>query len=79
MKLQADISNASVERPNELESTARGAAMLAGIGAGLFASGSEAAKMVKIERSFEVTMEESERRLRREAWQNAIRRARSTS
>jgi glycerol kinase len=79
MQLQADVSKASVERPNELESTARGAAMLAGIGAGLFASGGEAAKMVKIERAFEVTMEEAERRLRREAWQEAIRRARSLS
>lgn len=79
MQLQADISKASVERPNELESTARGAAMLAGIGAGLFASGHEAAKMVRIERAFEVTMTEAERRLRREAWQDAVRRARSTS
>lgn len=77
MQLQADLSNLSVERPNELESTARGAAMLAGVGAGLFGSGREAAKMVKIERAFEVTMEESERRRRREAWQFAVRRARS--
>lgn len=79
MQLQADISNASVERPNELESTARGAAMLAGVGAGIFASGREAAKMVRIERTFEVTMDEAERSRRLVAWQDAVRRARSTS
>lgn len=77
MKLQADIARVSVDRPNELESTARGAAMLAGVGAGLFASGREAAKMVKIERTFEVTMEEPERRQKRAAWEDAVRRARS--
>jgi glycerol kinase len=77
MQLQADVAAVSVQRPNELESTARGAAMLAGVGAGLFASGRDAAKMVKIERTFEVTMEETERRHRRVAWQDAVRRARS--
>jgi len=77
MQLQADFAAVSVQRPNELESTARGAAMLAGVGAGLFASGRDAAKMVKIERTFEVTMEETERRHRRAAWQDAVRRARS--
>ncbi|MFZ5893233.1 MAG: glycerol kinase GlpK [Myxococcota bacterium] len=78
MQLQADLAQVPVERPNELESTARGAAMLAGVGAGLFASGRDAAKMVKIERSFEVRMEAEERHRRLAAWQDAVRRARST-
>jgi glycerol kinase len=78
LQLQADLSRASVERPNELESTARGAAMLAGVGAGLFPNGREAAKMVRMERVFEVKMDETERRERRLAWQDAIRRARSS-
>lgn len=78
MKLQADISSVSVERPNDLESTARGAAMLAGVGAGIFPDKSEAAKMVEISRTFEVTMDASERLTRRTAWRDAVRRARST-
>ncbi|MGC4092610.1 MAG: glycerol kinase GlpK [Polyangiaceae bacterium] len=78
MQLQADLAQVPVERPNELESTARGAAMLAGLGCGLFASGREAAKMVKIDRSFEVRMEAEERNRRSSAWQDAVRRARST-
>ncbi|HET9929251.1 MAG TPA: glycerol kinase GlpK [Polyangiaceae bacterium] len=78
MQLQADLAGVSVERPNELESTARGAAMLAGVGAGIFANGRDAAKMVKIDRHFEVRMEASERQRRLVAWQDAVRRARST-
>jgi glycerol kinase len=78
MELQADLAGVPVERPNELESTARGAAMLAGVGAGLFANGREAAKMVRIDREFEVRMEVQERQRRLLAWQDAVRRARST-
>jgi glycerol kinase len=77
MQFQADVARVSVERPNELESTARGAAMLAGVGAGLFASGAEAKKMLRIERTFEVRMDAAERERRLMAWQDAVRRARS--
>src|SRR4029434_4319859 len=38
LEFQSAISRVSVERPSELESTARGAAMLAGLGAGMFHS-----------------------------------------
>lgn len=79
MQLQADVSQLSVERPNELESTARGAAMLAGVGAGLFANGRDAAKMVRIERTFEVRMDEAERSRRLAAWQDAVRRVQSNT
>ena len=78
MQIQSDLARVSVERPNELESTARGAAMLAGVGAGLFQRGAEAARMLKIDRVFEVRMEEAERGRRLTAWQDAVRRARSS-
>ena len=42
----------TVERPTELESTARGAAMLAGLGAGLFSSPNDAARMIRLDRAF---------------------------
>ena len=77
MQLQADLANVSVERPNELESTARGAAMLAGVGAGLFHSGHDAAKMVKIQKTFEARMNQAERHRRQDDWRSAVRRARS--
>src|SRR5690606_12728416 len=75
MQFQSDISNVVVERPSELESTARGAAMLAGIGAGLFPSGREAGRMVGIERTFDVTMTEQERARRLVQWNDAVRRS----
>jgi glycerol kinase len=77
MQLQSDLSGLTVERPMDLESTARGAAMLAGLGAGLFKGGADAAKMVKIDRTFSVAMPETERTARRAAWADAIRRTRA--
>jgi glycerol kinase len=78
MELQAGVSGLTVERPRELESTARGAAMLAGLGAGIYASGREAAKIVKLDRAFPATMGTEERASRLSAWQDAVGRARST-
>src|SRR5690606_40338974 len=77
LELQADVGGVAVERPNELESTARGAAMLAGVGVGVFHDGRDAVKMVKIEKTFEVGMDDLERQRRLTAWAHAVRRARS--
>jgi glycerol kinase len=76
MQFQSDFSAITVERPSELESTARGAAMLGGIGAGLFESGREAGRMVRIERTFTVAMSANERKNRLEQWNDAVRRSR---
>jgi len=76
MQFQSDISGVVVERPAELESTARGAAMLAGVGAGLFKAQGEAARMARVARSFEPTMGADERAARRGGWQEAVRRTR---
>jgi glycerol kinase len=77
MQLQADVADIAIERPWELESTARGAAMLAGVGAGLFATLEEAAGMSKVDRSFRVEMPADERAAHRRRWAAAISRARS--
>jgi glycerol kinase len=78
LQLQAGISELTVERPLDLESTARGAAMLAGLGAGVFADGRAAAKIVKLDRAFPATMRAEERASRLTGWQDAVARARST-
>src|SRR5262249_21558159 len=52
IQFQADVAEVAIERPAELESTARGAAMLAGVGAGLFRTLAEAAGMSKADRAF---------------------------
>ncbi len=76
MQDQSDVSNLVVERPAELESTARGAAMLAGVGAGFFGSGTDASRMAKVERKFEPRLTASDRASRLEAWNDALDRAR---
>jgi glycerol kinase len=77
MQMQSDFSAVSVERPTELESTARGAAMLAGVGAGLFRTPSEAAGMSRLARSFTPGLSEAERREIGGRWEEAVSRARS--
>lgn len=77
MQTQSDLSNLTVERPEELESTARGAAMLAGIGAGLFQSGADASRMARIRTKFEPSMTEGERSARLSRWKDAVGKARS--
>ena len=76
MQFQADISGLTVERPTELETTARGAAMLAGIGAGLFKSSRDAAQMVKIKDTFNVEMDDAARKTHLDGWTQAVARAR---
>jgi glycerol kinase len=77
MQFQADVSGVSVERPKDIESTGRGAAMLAGVGAGLceFAS---AAKMLRIDRTFKPEMPAAQRDQHLAQWKDAVRRARTT-
>jgi glycerol kinase len=77
LELQASFSHLSVDRPTELESTARGAAMLAGVGAGLFKSGAEAAAVWRLERSFDPALSAEDRKSARSRWLDAVRRARS--
>ena len=78
MQFQSDVSGLAVERPEELESTARGAAMLAGIGAGVFRDGPDAARALRVERRFEPSMGSAERAAARKRWDDAVRRTRSS-
>ena len=78
MQFQSDISDLCIERPLELESTARGAALLAGVGAGLFSSVSQVATVVEHPERFESQMTETARREHLECWQDAVRRTRSS-
>jgi len=78
MQRQSDFSAVSVERPTELESTARGAAMLAGLGVGLFRTMSEAAGMSRVDRVFDPRIDGTERLRIRATWEEAVGRARSS-
>ena len=76
MQFQADVAAVAVERPTEIESTGRGAAMLAGVGAGLCEVAS-AAKMLKLERSFAPAMPAKAREAHLAQWKDAVARTRS--
>jgi glycerol kinase len=78
MEFQANVSNLVVERPAELESTARGAAMLAGVGVGLFASAAQTAGMSKATKVFRANVDAATRDKWRASWADAVRRARSS-
>jgi len=67
-----DVSDLVVERPVELESTARGAALLAGGGVSLFAHGLRGRQMTKNQKKFEPTMAASARNLRLASRNDAV-------
>jgi len=68
----ADMLELAVERPQFVETTALGAAMLAGVGAGLFGSLDEAAAMRGAVERFAPAMDAAVRDARLAAWRKAV-------
>ena len=68
----ADILGVDVERPVDVETTARGAAVLAGIGSGLLGGFDEAAQLWKLDRAFVSKMDDFRREALRRGFQNAV-------
>jgi glycerol kinase len=69
----ADSLGVTVERPRVIETTALGAAMLAGVGAGLFADLAAASAMAAPDRSFVPQIDAGARQNRRTRWARAVR------
>ncbi len=76
MQFQADILGIPVVRPMVLETTALGAALLAGLGVGLYQSKEETAQMVKPDLTFRPVMDAHHRDLALHGWHRAVERAR---
>ena len=76
MQFQADILGVPVIRPAVLETTALGAALLAGIGAGVYAGKEEAAAMVHPDLTFHPRMADRDRDLALYGWHRAVERSR---
>jgi len=68
----ADILDLEVERPEFVETTALGAAMLAGVGVGMFGSLEEASAMRGAVERFEPKMGEADRAERLREWKQAV-------
>ena len=72
MQFLADILGAPVDRPVNTETTAQGAAWLAGYKAGLCPGPQEYAKAWQLDRRFEPQMDEAARDARYAAWRRAV-------
>jgi glycerol kinase len=68
----ADVLGLTVERPRFVETTALGAAMLAGVGCGMFASLEEAAAMRGTVERFQPAMASEVREARLAGWKKAV-------
>ena len=76
MQIQADLLGVSVQRPRCVETTALGAAYLAGLAAGLWHDRDEIAALHNIDRSFEPRRDEVWRASHRAQWKRAVDTAR---
>jgi glycerol kinase len=79
MQFQADLLGVPVVRPQVTETTALGAAYLAGLATGFWANPEELRARRQGDLSFEPKMDASERAERRGLWQRAVERAKGWS
>ena len=72
MQFQADLLQVPVERPRMVETTALGAAFLAGLAVGFWKSRDEIRRTRKVERRFEPKMRAAEREAFLSRWRSAL-------
>ena len=77
MQFQADVLGVPVERPMVTETTALGAAYLAGLAVGFWKSEEEIAAMWQLDRRFEPNMAQSDRDKLLHDWQRAVARSKA--
>ncbi len=76
MQFQADLLGVPVVRPRQLESTAQGAAYLAGLASGFWQDEAEIASLWKADRVFEPSMDADRKAALLAGWKKALERAR---
>jgi glycerol kinase len=79
MQLQADLVNVPVQRPAITETTALGAAYLAGLAVGYWSDLDEIAAQWRVEAEFRPSMSASQRDTLYAGWQRAVERSRNWS
>jgi glycerol kinase len=75
MQFQADMLQVPVVRPQVIETTALGAAYLAGLATGFWKNHADVGQAWQIDRTFEPRMSADEAAHRRARWAEALRRA----
>jgi glycerol kinase len=77
MQFQADTLGVPVDRPTVIETTAAGAAFLAGVGSGLWKSARDLEAVRKVDRVFRPKMKAAGREALYRGWQEAVARVRT--
>jgi glycerol kinase len=77
MQFQSNLNNVQIERPANLETTATGAAMLAGIAAGIWKNKEEAASIRQINKHFSPQINAEKRQNLHNRWLQAVNATRS--
>lgn len=77
MQFQADIMQRPIVRPKTTETTALGAAFLAGLSSGFWSGEDQIKKVWHVDRVFEPKMSKDEAAYRRSRWNDALTRAKS--
>ncbi len=75
MKFQSDILNINIDRPKVIETTALGAAYLAGLAVGFYKSIDEIKEKWEIEKEFKPNMDERKRFILYRGWKRAVERS----
>ena len=77
MQFQADVLDVAIDRPANVETTALGAAYLAGLAVGAFDGLDAVRKAHRVARTFTPAMGETDRAAHLARWADGIRRTRS--
>ena len=75
MQLQADLLGVPVVRPRVTETTALGAAYLAGLACGVWRDAPQIASLWQVDRRFEPQLSEVKRRAKLSRWHEAVERS----
>jgi glycerol kinase len=78
MQFQSDILGVPVVRPKNIETTATGAAYLAGLGCGFWASHEEVARFQEVDRTFTPRLDAGARERLYSGWKQAVARVRTS-
>lgn len=68
----SDVLDTTIDRPEVVETTAFGAAFLAGLGAGIYDGLGDVSSVWRLDRRFEPAMRAEERKARLSGWQRAV-------
>ena len=77
MQFQADILNCRITRPSVLETTAKGAAYLAGLYSGVWSNKSQLEKLNSVDRIFLSKIDDKERNKLYSGWKMAVKATRT--